>query len=106
MLAKKLGLDWQTVRRLVDVQKQSNKSLPELAQAVQQHLHKEPYTREEVAQELGISVSLKYSSKNIVTREEVSRRRFIWYTINLHTQIQDRTLGKIREIVPTILLIL
>lgn len=59
MLAKKLGLDWQSVRRLVDVQKQSNKTLPELAQAVQQHLHKETYTREEVAKELGISVSLK-----------------------------------------------
>jgi hypothetical protein len=59
MLAKKLGLEWQSVRRLVDVQKQSNTTLPELAQAVQQLLHKEPYTREEVAKELGISVSLK-----------------------------------------------
>ena len=57
-MAKKLGLKWESVRRLVDVQKLSHKSLPELAQVVQQHLHKETYTREEVAKELGMSVSL------------------------------------------------
>ncbi len=56
-MAKKIGLDWESVRKLVDVQKQSNKTLPELAQAVQQHLHKETYTREVVAKELDLSVS-------------------------------------------------
>jgi trehalose-6-phosphate synthase len=72
LLAKKLGLDWSSVRRLVDVQKQTNKSLPELAQAVQQHLHKEIYTREEVAKELGLSVSLQIYSQYLNLRCEIN----------------------------------
>jgi N-acetylgalactosamine kinase len=85
MLAKKLGLEWQSVRRLVDVQKQSNKTLPELAQAVQQLLHKEPYTREEVAKELGISVD-EVSQKYV---DPVKSNEFYLYQRSLHVYMES-----------------
>lgn len=76
-MAKKLGLKWESVRRLVDVQKLSHKSLPELAQVVQQHLHKETYTREEVAKELGMSVSLTKGWVYLRNQPNESRETFI-----------------------------
>ncbi|GAM20919.1 hypothetical protein SAMD00019534_040940, partial [Acytostelium subglobosum LB1] len=56
VLTKKLGFDWSAVRRLIDVQKLSNLTLDQLVAATNEHLHVAPYTREEVATELGLTV--------------------------------------------------
>eukprot|EP01133_Synstelium_polycarpum_P019106 gene19106-22882_t len=56
LLAHKLGLAWDGVRKLIDVQKLSGLSLKELVEATETHLHPEAYTREEVATALNISV--------------------------------------------------
>jgi N-acetylgalactosamine kinase len=54
LLAKALNLN--DVKILADVQKQSHASLAGCIEYVQKHLHKEPYSRSELATLLGISV--------------------------------------------------
>jgi len=56
LLAFSLGLKWETVKRLKDVQYQSNLSLEQLIEKTQEILHKSPYTRQEVADLLEISL--------------------------------------------------
>jgi hypothetical protein len=49
-LAKKKALQWAGFRRLGDVQKALNLSLPQAVELVRDVLHEEPYTRAEVCQ--------------------------------------------------------
>ncbi|EGG23542.1 galactokinase [Cavenderia fasciculata] len=56
VLANKMGLQWEQVRKLNDVQKLSNLSLQQLLEMVDSHLHQEAYTRQEVANILGVTV--------------------------------------------------
>jgi hypothetical protein len=56
VLAKHLNLDWKKVRRLIDVQTLGNFTLDQLIEFVKKHLHREPYTKSEIASILGISV--------------------------------------------------
>ncbi|KAL4660726.1 N-acetylgalactosamine kinase [Arapaima gigas] len=55
LLAKSRDLDWSHIQRLSEVQAVLDASLEEMLSMVQQVLHKEPYSREEVCQILGVS---------------------------------------------------
>ncbi len=54
-MAKKSNIDWTQIRTLGQLQQQLNKSLPEMAILVKQHLHPEPYTRSEICELLEFS---------------------------------------------------
>uniref|UniRef100_A0A8C9VCP0 Galactokinase 2 n=1 Tax=Scleropages formosus TaxID=113540 RepID=A0A8C9VCP0_SCLFO len=56
LLAKRRGLDWSCVQRLSEVQAALGASLEEMLTMVQEVLHPEPYSREEVCQTLGVSL--------------------------------------------------
>eukprot|EP01121_Diplochlamys_sp_Union-15-3_P020969 TRINITY_DN8357_c0_g1_i1.p1 TRINITY_DN8357_c0_g1~~TRINITY_DN8357_c0_g1_i1.p1 ORF type:complete len:472 (+),score=69.66 TRINITY_DN8357_c0_g1_i1:37-1452(+) len=55
LLAKKLGLDWKSVRILAHVQNLGPFTLDQLIEHVKNHLHSHPYTLSEIASELGVS---------------------------------------------------
>ncbi|KAK3098589.1 hypothetical protein FSP39_021040 [Pinctada imbricata] len=55
ILAKSKGLNWRDYKRLADVQKALKLTLEEALEVVKEVLHEEPYTKEEVAQILGVS---------------------------------------------------
>jgi len=56
LLAKKMGLKWKEVRKFIHVQQQCGLSSAQLADKVKELLHESPYTIEEVAKELEMSV--------------------------------------------------
>ncbi|KAG5849004.1 hypothetical protein ANANG_G00105460 [Anguilla anguilla] len=56
LLAKKKGLDWSRLMKLGEVQAELEASLEEMVQIVEEVLHPEPYSREEVCQCLGITL--------------------------------------------------
>ncbi|KAJ8247843.1 hypothetical protein GJAV_G00251150 [Gymnothorax javanicus] len=56
LLAKSKGLDWSRLMKLGELQAELNVSLEEMVQIVEEVLHPEPYSREEVCQHLGITV--------------------------------------------------
>lgn len=62
VLAKKLGLEWGNIKKLKQVQESAKLSLQEMIQMVKTHLHEHPYSLEEIADFLGISVSYHHSS--------------------------------------------
>ncbi|XP_078386399.1 N-acetylgalactosamine kinase isoform X3 [Cetorhinus maximus] len=55
ILAKAKGLEWQKLLKLGDLQTELGVSLETMISTVEQILHPEPYSREEVCQHLGIS---------------------------------------------------
>ncbi|XP_052822251.1 N-acetylgalactosamine kinase isoform X2 [Octopus bimaculoides] len=54
LIAKKLGLDWLQLKKLGDVQKTLKYDFPQMLATVQQLLHAEAYSKQEVCTELGI----------------------------------------------------
>ncbi|XP_028678784.1 N-acetylgalactosamine kinase [Erpetoichthys calabaricus] len=56
LLSKARGLDWKKVMKLGEVQTMLGANLPEMLTAVEELLHPEPYSREEICQLLGITV--------------------------------------------------
>ncbi len=56
VLAKSIGLQWQSVKRLADVEKLSKKPLDILLEEVRTHIHPGVYTKEEVAGFIGMQV--------------------------------------------------
>ncbi|XP_036400290.1 N-acetylgalactosamine kinase [Megalops cyprinoides] len=56
LLAKSRGLDWSRLLKLGEVQAELAASLEEMAQIVEEVLHPEPYSREEICQRLGITL--------------------------------------------------
>eukprot|EP01102_Stenamoeba_stenopodia_P017035 TRINITY_DN6047_c0_g1_i1.p1 TRINITY_DN6047_c0_g1~~TRINITY_DN6047_c0_g1_i1.p1 ORF type:complete len:490 (-),score=102.02 TRINITY_DN6047_c0_g1_i1:94-1503(-) len=57
VLAKQLGLEWSKVRRLIDVKKLSGLSFDDLLAKVEEILHTQPYTKDEIASLIGLEVS-------------------------------------------------
>uniref|UniRef100_A0A8C2GDP9 Galactokinase 2 n=1 Tax=Cyprinus carpio TaxID=7962 RepID=A0A8C2GDP9_CYPCA len=55
MLAKARGLDWSRLLKLGDLQKELQVSLEQMLELVEELLHPEPYSREEICKTLGIS---------------------------------------------------
>ncbi len=55
MLAKARGLDWSRLLKLGDLQKELQVSLEEMLELVEEVLHPEPYSRDEICKTLGIS---------------------------------------------------
>jgi len=55
ILSKRFGHEWRKTRKLVDTQNVLGKSLSEMETIVENELHEEAYTREEVCKELQIS---------------------------------------------------
>lgn len=55
MLAKARGLDWSGLLKLGDLQKELQVSVEQMLELVEEALHPEPYSREEICQTLGIS---------------------------------------------------
>jgi hypothetical protein len=55
VLAKLNGLDWRAVRRLVDVQTMLGLTLSDAAALVDQRLHREPYSKQEVCDILAVT---------------------------------------------------
>ncbi len=55
MLAKARGLDWSRLLKLGDLQKELQVSLEQMLELVEEVLHPEPYSRDEICQESGIS---------------------------------------------------
>ncbi|XP_059402779.1 N-acetylgalactosamine kinase [Carassius carassius] len=55
MLAKARGLDWSCLLKLGDLQKELQVSVEQMLELVEEVLHPEPYSREEICQTLGIS---------------------------------------------------
>ncbi|XP_014222552.1 N-acetylgalactosamine kinase [Trichogramma pretiosum] len=64
VLAKKRNADWQSVNKLIDVQKLLNKSLKEMADIVMTDLHNEPYSMTEIEQILGTESELLIKASN------------------------------------------
>lgn len=65
VLAKSLGIPVEKVNILVDIQRETGNSLPQCVALVEQHLHVEAYTRDELAQLLGLTVRHHSSSTAI-----------------------------------------
>ncbi|XP_077067280.1 N-acetylgalactosamine kinase isoform X2 [Siphateles boraxobius] len=55
MLAKARGVDWRRLLKLADLQKELRASLEEMLELLEEVLHPEPYSREEICSTLGIS---------------------------------------------------
>lgn len=55
VLAKARGVDWQRLLKLGDLQKELQASLEEMLELLEEVLHPEPYSREEICTTLGIS---------------------------------------------------
>nr|XP_060611294.1 N-acetylgalactosamine kinase [Anolis sagrei ordinatus] len=55
LLAKSRGLDWKAMQKLQDVQIKLKRSLEEMLDVVEEVLHPEPYSIEEIGEKLGIS---------------------------------------------------
>uniref|UniRef100_A0A672SMC6 N-acetylgalactosamine kinase n=1 Tax=Sinocyclocheilus grahami TaxID=75366 RepID=A0A672SMC6_SINGR len=55
MLAKARGLDWSHLLKLGDLQKELQVSLEQMLELVEEVLHPEPYSRDEICKTLGIS---------------------------------------------------
>nr|XP_003227674.1 PREDICTED: N-acetylgalactosamine kinase [Anolis carolinensis] len=55
LLAKSRGLDWKATQKLQDVQIKLKRSLEEMLEVVEEVLHPEPYSIEEIGENLGIS---------------------------------------------------
>lgn len=55
MLAKARGLDWRRLLKLGDLQKELRVSLEEMLELLEELLHPEPYSREEICRSLGIT---------------------------------------------------
>ncbi|KAI2648242.1 N-acetylgalactosamine kinase [Labeo rohita] len=55
MLAKARGLDWSRLLKLGDLQKELQVSLKQMLELVEEVLHPEPYSRDEICKTLGIS---------------------------------------------------
>uniref|UniRef100_A0A8C1NI30 N-acetylgalactosamine kinase n=2 Tax=Cyprinus carpio TaxID=7962 RepID=A0A8C1NI30_CYPCA len=55
MLAKARGLDWSRLLKLGDLQKELQVSLEQMLELVEEVLHPEPYSRDEICKTLGIS---------------------------------------------------
>ncbi|XP_063782097.1 N-acetylgalactosamine kinase [Pseudophryne corroboree] len=56
VLAKSKGLDWKNLVKLGDLQNRLSVSLEDILEVVEEILHPEPYTREEICESLGISL--------------------------------------------------
>lgn len=54
LIAKKCHLNWKEIRTVVSVQNALGVSLDELLDLVDKHLHKDPYTKEEICKELEV----------------------------------------------------
>ncbi|KAK2867411.1 hypothetical protein Q8A67_025528 [Cirrhinus molitorella] len=55
LLAKARGLDWSRLLKLGDLQKELKVSLEQMLELVEEVLHPEPYSRDEICKTLGIS---------------------------------------------------
>ncbi|XP_056308650.1 N-acetylgalactosamine kinase [Danio aesculapii] len=55
MLAKARGLDWRRLLKLGDLQKELRVSLEKMLELLEELLHPEPYSREEICRSLGIT---------------------------------------------------
>lgn len=55
MLAKAQGLEWRRLQKLGELQAELKVSLEKMLELVDDALHPEPYTREEICKTLGIS---------------------------------------------------
>ncbi|KAG9352229.1 hypothetical protein JZ751_020642 [Albula glossodonta] len=55
LLAKSKGLDWTRLLKLGELQTELEVSLEEMVQIVEEVLHPEPYSKEEICQHLGIT---------------------------------------------------
>ncbi|KAJ8924749.1 hypothetical protein NQ315_000902 [Exocentrus adspersus] len=53
VMAKKRGLQWTSVKKLGELQRELNADLADMIALVMEILHEEPYSKEEVARELG-----------------------------------------------------
>ncbi|KAM3925568.1 N-acetylgalactosamine kinase [Leptodactylus fuscus] len=56
ILAKSKGLDWKNLMKLGDLQGRLDVTIEEMVTVVDEVLHPEPYTREEICETLGISL--------------------------------------------------
>ncbi|XP_072166830.1 N-acetylgalactosamine kinase-like [Diadema setosum] len=86
VLAKAKGLDWRTMKRLVDVQKALNLSLSDMEALVSSVLHTDPYSKEEVCSVLG------------VTEEELARDSLSANTLHVQSfKLHDRAMHVFSE---------
>ncbi|XP_066274025.1 N-acetylgalactosamine kinase-like [Branchiostoma lanceolatum] len=73
LIAKSKGLEWRKLRKLGDLQAALGVSLEEMGVVVDKLLHKDPYSREEVCKELGVTAeelqetSLSQNTKDLTT---------------------------------------
>lgn len=56
ILAKSKGMDWKNLMKLGDLQSRLGVTVEEMLAAVEEVLHPEPYTREEICENLGIGL--------------------------------------------------
>ncbi|XP_072004378.1 N-acetylgalactosamine kinase isoform X3 [Engystomops pustulosus] len=56
ILAKSKGLDWKNLMKLGDFQRRLGVTVEEMLNVVEEILHPEPYTREEICETLGLSL--------------------------------------------------
>ncbi|XP_005998374.1 N-acetylgalactosamine kinase [Latimeria chalumnae] len=84
LLAKSKCLDWMTLGKLGDVQTNLGLSLEEMVITVEDVLHPEPYSREEVCQFLGISLEelrntiLSQNTQDVTTFKLYQRAKHVY----------------------------
>ncbi|XP_039551081.1 N-acetylgalactosamine kinase-like isoform X2 [Pimephales promelas] len=77
MLAKARGVAWQHLLKLGDLQKELRASLEEMLELLEEALHPEPYSREEICRTLGISA--EHLDQNILSANTQHATQFKLY---------------------------
>ncbi|NXY85150.1 GALK2 kinase, partial [Alcedo cyanopectus] len=84
LLSKSKGLDWKKMLRLQDVQRELGVSLGEMLTIVEEELHPEPYSTEEICKCLGISLEelcsqlLTHNTQDVSTFKLYQRAKHVY----------------------------
>lgn len=84
ILAKSKGLDWKSLVKLGDLQNRLDASLEDMQALVEEAIHPEPYTREEICQSLGISLQelrstiLSQNTQDVATFKLYQRAKHVY----------------------------
>ncbi|KYQ93073.1 galactokinase [Tieghemostelium lacteum] len=96
LLAFYMGLTWEHIRKLHDVQVQSNLKLDELLVKVETHLQKEPYTKSNIAEILGLTID-QLEKKYFPSGVKVSADTFKLYSRAKHVYSESSRVYQFAE---------
>jgi N-acetylgalactosamine kinase len=97
VLAKKMGVEWQKIKKLKDLQETSGKSLQEMVQEVETHLHKGPYSKQEIGQLLEMDEAT-IDATYMATGVKVSATSFELYKRSKHVYSESLRVYNFRDV--------